>query len=511
MTSTLAASDRRDAAAGNVVAYLLGTPDSERPAALAGRDAISHRELTQRARRLAAGLAADGVRRGDIVAIVGDNTIQWVVWYLGVLWRGAVALPLSGRESRRLLGRALEVDGVRRVLCQEAYADRIRSILGERPEVRLPADVRAFPVDDSAPAPSTFPPVDVGRDDLAAIMMTSGSTGDPKGVAVSHRNIEVNTRAILSYLHLRADDRMMVVLPFCYCYGLSLLHTHLRVGASVVLNNRFMFPDKVVEDMDSKRCTGFAGVPSTYHTLLKRSRIAQGTPASLRHVQQAGGHMPVALANELATALGPRVDIFVMYGATEATARLSYLPPACFPEKAGSIGLPVPGVRFEIRDAAGRAVPPGEVGELVAIGETITRGYYDDPESTSARFGERTFHTGDLARVDDDGFYYIEGRKSDFIKSYGYRISPREIEEVIAEHPGVSEAVVFGVPDDESGEAVAVCVVARDSHLACDDIRDYCATRLPNHKTPRYIRIVDQLPRNESGKLLRAQLAHSVS
>lgn len=510
------ADDTAVEATTNVVSYLLGMPDSGAPAVLQGKDEITHRQLARRSQRLAAGIASVGVQQGDVVAIVGDNSIQWVAWYLGVMQRGAVALPLSGSETERLLQRALEIDGVRCVLCQRKYVERVASVLSELPEVKLYVDDdsgldgewRGIPVE----AMADFEPVSVDPNELAAIMMTSGSTGDPKGVAVSHRNIEVNTRAILSYLHLQADDRMMVVLPFCYCFGLSLLHTHLRVGASVVLNNSFMFPDKVVEELETRRCTGFAGVPSTFNTLLKRSRIAERSLDSLKHVQQAGGRMPVSLANELATALGVHVNIFVMYGATEATARLSYLPPAIFREKAGSIGIPVPGIRFEIRQPGGRAVEPGEVGELVAIGGSITHGYYNDPELTKGRFDERTFFTGDLARVDSDGFYYIEGRRSEFIKNYGFRISPGEVEDVVTELPSVMEAAVFGVPDEESGEAIAICVVPRSgSVLALEDIREHCVARLPNHKMPQHIHIVDALPKNNYGKLNRAKLASSMS
>ncbi len=512
----VSATDAAAEATANVVSYLLGTPDSSRPAVLQGKSSITHSQLTQRCQQLASGLASKGIGRGDIVAIVGDNSIQWVVWYLGVMQRGAVALPLSGAETERLLRRALEIEGVRCILCQRKYAERIASVLEELPGVTLYVDDSNGLSGDWPMIPvvstSDFKPVEVEQDDLAAIMMTSGSTGDPKGVAISHRNIEVNTRSILSYLHLQADDRMMVILPFYYCFGLSLLHTHLRAGASVVLNNSFMFPDKVVEELETRQCTGFAGVPSTFSTLLRRSRIAERSLDRLKHVQQAGGRMPVSVARELAVALGSHVSIFVMYGATEATARLSYLPPACFREKAGSIGIPIPGVRFEIRDTEGRIVLPGEVGELVAVGDSIASGYYKDPELTQTRFGKQTFFTGDLARVDSDGFYYIEGRKSEFIKNFGFRISPDEVEDIVTEHSSVAEAAAFGVPDEEAGEAIALCVVPRRGvSLGVDEIRQHCVRHLPNHKQPQHIHIVETLPKNNYGKLHRAKLASSIS
>ncbi len=494
---------------GNVASYLLGTPEADPPAVLHGQETLSHSQLANRSDQFADSLSAAGIQTGDIVAIIGDNSIAWIVSYLAILKRGAVALPLSGRESDRLLRRALQFTGVRAVIGAREYADRASSVLGSATQAMLWLDE---PAGQTNATPRRFEPVAVPPQHPAAIMMTSGSTAEPKGVTVSHRNIEVNTRAILSYLHLRADDRMMVVLPFCYCFGLSLLHTHLRVGASVVLNNRFMFPQKVVAEMQSRRCTGFAGVPSTYMSLLNRSRLAEASLPSLRHVQQAGGRLPVSLTRQLRAALGAHVNVFVMYGATEATARLSYLPPACLSEKEGSIGLPVPGMRFELRDRQGALVAPGQVGELIAIGDGITRGYHDDPALSAARFDARAFRTGDLARVDGDGFYYIEGRSADFIKSFGIRVSPREIEDVVIEHPNVAEAAVFGVPDNEAGEAITLCVVPRGELVELAHmLHQHCVCRLPNHKVPQHIHIVTALPRNAAGKLQRTMLAQYTS
>jgi acyl-CoA synthetase (AMP-forming)/AMP-acid ligase II len=350
------------------------------------------------------------------------------------------------------------------------------------------------------------------ENDLAAIMMTSGSTADPKGVAVTHRNIEANTRSIISYLHLTANDRMMVVLPFCYCFGLSLLHTHLRVGGSVVLNNTFIFPDKVLDEIEATACSGFAGVPSTYRILLRKSRLKSRPLRSLQHVQQAGGRMPPFVIEELARALCPHTRIFVMYGATEATARLSYLPPSCLTEKNGSIGIPIPGVAISIRDPDGRALPAGETGEIVGQGPNITKGYYNDPQLTAQRFKHGAFHTGDLGFMDTDGFIFVEGREADFVKTYGFRVSPREVEDCIGALDKVLDVTVIGVPDIEAGEALAALVVPVDgSGLTESELRQFCVSKLPNHKVPQMFKLLPKLPRSRSGKLMKSRLSEFLS
>ncbi len=286
---------------------------------------------------------------------------------------------------------------------------------------------------------------DVNPDDLAALMFTSGSTGEPKGVMVTHRNIACNTRDIVEYLELSSSDRALVILPFYYCFGLSVLHTHLAVGASVVIHNQFMYPERALQVLKERACTGLAGVPSTYQILLRRSRFKGSQFPSLRWLQQAGGKLPNACIREIAESFS-QVRFFVMYGQTEATARLSYLPPDRIHDKLGSIGRGLPSTRLEVLGTDGRPVRPGsdEVGEIVASGENITRGYWNDPGETAKYFRGGKLYTGDLARVDADGFIYVVERERDIIKSGGNRISAKEVEDAIAELQDVIEVAVVG-------------------------------------------------------------------
>jgi long-chain acyl-CoA synthetase len=358
-----------------------------------------------------------------------------------------------------------------------------------------------------AEPPAALPEVDPRRD-LASLMLTSGSTGQPKGVMVTHRNIACNTRDILQYMGIGADDRAMVVLPFHHCYGASLMHTHLAAGGSLVLNNRFMFPEKVLDEIEEKRCTGLAGVPATYQILLRKRRLAQRRLPSLRWLQQAGGRLPNPFIRELRQAL-PHVRLFVMYGQTEGTARLSYLPPERLRDKLGSIGKGLPSTRLEVLGPDGLPVRPGsdEVGEIVASGDNVTLGYWDDAEETGRFFRRGKLHTGDMARVDLEGFIFLVERARDFIKPMGNRVSPKEVEEVIAELPEVVEVAVIGTPDEIWGEAiVAFVVTARPGQLTSDRLRDHCRGQLPNYKIPEYVGFLPRLPKTANGKVAKEEL-----
>jgi acyl-CoA synthetase (AMP-forming)/AMP-acid ligase II len=258
--------------------------------------------------------------------------------------------------------------------------------------------------------------------------------------------------------------------------------------------------------METFECTGFAGVPSTYQILLRNSTFPQRRIKSLRKVQQAGGKLPTQLISELMAAL-PNAQVFVMYGQTEATARLSYLPPALLSAKLGSIGKGIPDVELRVIGESGEDVKPGEVGEILARGDNISPGYLNDPEASSQKFVDGTLRTGDLATVDEDGFIYVVDRKADFIKTYGYRVSSQQIEASVLELPEVVAAAAIGEPDEVRGEAIKVFAVLRTgSHLTADDVIAHCAQRLARHMVPKEVAFIDSLPMNPHGKVVKAEL-----
>ena len=328
---------------------------------------------------------------------------------------------------------------------------------------------------------------------------------------ISHRNIIANTESIIEYLGLTARDRIMTVLPFHYCFGTSLLHTHLRCGGELVVDLRFMYPEVILERMIATQCTGFAGVPSHFQILLRNSSLRNKSFPHLRYVQQAGGHLAPAFVHELRQAL-PDTQIFIMYGQTEATARLSYLPPQFLDAKPGSIGKGIPGTSIRVLNDSGECVRPGEVGEIVAEGDNVALGYWSSLGQKAAisvtSFRNGKLYTGDLATVDNDGFIYIVDRAKDFVKCGGKRVSCRQIEDRLLECEEVLEAAVIGIPDEVLGEAVKAFIVPRAANHngLAGSLHHFCKKNMSPHLVPREIVVVQGLPKNSSGKVMKQSL-----
>jgi acyl-CoA synthetase (AMP-forming)/AMP-acid ligase II len=324
---------------------------------------------------------------------------------------------------------------------------------------------------------------------------------------ISHGNILANTGSIVESLDLCERDRIMAVLPFHYCFGTSLLHTHLFVGGSLVVDTRFMYPETVLQRMLDTGCTGFAGVPSHFQILLRNSSLRRRSFPRLRYVQQAGGCLPPPFVLELQAAL-PGTKVYVMYGQTEATARLSCLPAELLPEKLGSIGKGIPRVALRVLNDAGEDVKPGEVGEIAAVGQNVARGYWRAPEESAVCFRDGMLYTGDLATVDSDGFIYIVDRAKDFVKCGGQRISCRRIEEQLLTMEELIEAAAIGIPDEVLGEALKVFVVprSRTSDGLAGQVLRFCKRSFVPPEMVKQVVVVNGLPKNDSGKVLKAQL-----
>lgn len=488
----------------NLASDLLSAGDCSAPAICAGGVEVTYGELRDRVDRLARALLARDWRRQDRVAIYAENGLFFVVSYLAVIRAGLVAVPIQTDAVPENARRILEDAGIRTILASSRYrAQACRAAADASVAVLSEAEIDERHALHDGPLPDMDP-----HHELAALMFTSGSTGAPKGVMVTHGNIACNTRDIVTYLGLTSSDRAMVVLPFHYCFGLSLLHTHLAVGASLVVNNQFMYPERVLQEINDRACTGFAGVPSTYQILLRKSRFTQSAFPSLRWLQQAGGGLPNPYIQEIIQAF-PEVRFYVMYGQTEGTSRLSYLPPERLRDKPGSIGTGLPSTRLEVRRADGSLVTPGsdDIGEIVASGDNIGLGYWNDPEETAKYFRGGRLHTGDLARVDADGFIYVVEREREMIKCGGNRVGAKEVEDVIAELRGVVEVAVVGAPHAILGEGIVafVSVPSADDSRAID-VLDHCRRRLPASRTPEAVVHLPRLPHNGSGKILKASL-----
>lgn len=483
----------------NTADYLLENGDPGSVALIAGKTQHTYQDLKAACARVAGELILAGVEPGDRVGILGNNSLFWVSAYLATMKLGAIAVPFATTLTPD------EVGGM-------ATFVQCKTICSERRMLRSFGSVLTGEViyDDilDTPGRQEWPAVerDFDLDRNAALMFTSGTTAKPRLVQVTHRNIQANTDSIIEYLDLSHAERILAVLQFYYCFGTSLLHTHLRVGGSVVMATSFVYPEVILNMMEEHACTGFAGVPSTYQTLLRNSTFPKRQLKDLRKLQQAGGKLQTVLIQELINSV-PQARVYVMYGQTEATARLSYLPPEMLATKLGSIGKGIPGVSLEVMGEDGNPVKPSEVGEIIARGENISPGYWNDPEASAPKFIDGALHTGDLATVDEDGFIYVVDRKADFIKSYGNRVSSQRIEECILEIQDVVGAAVIGEPDLVRGEAILAFVVRRSgAQLEPSDIINHCGNRLANYMVPKTVIFLDSLPMNAHGKIVKNEL-----
>ena len=486
-----------------------------------GRD-YSYGEVRDAAIEFAAWLESAGTQPSDRVALIMPNCAEYVWSYLGILKAGRVVVGLNpdmaieelkfiledctpsvvvlGGNAKRFhenIRRLSETIGAPQFILTTATEDELQ------PLVEGHAAETAQPTSDNQG--SRLPREFRG---LAQIIYTSGTTGRPKGVMLSHRNLSANSRSIVKYLSLNSRDSVLVVLPFHYSYGNSLLITHLAVGARLVLAKDFVFWNRVLDLMEQQEVTGFAGVPSTFALILFRSNVAERRFPHLRYMTCAGGGL-LPTHVETVREVFPDSQLFLMYGQTEATARLSSLMPEDIDRKFGSIGRGIDRVTLMVLDEDSRTIPPGEVGEIVARGPNIMLGYWNDPEGTRKVLRSEGLRTGDLARIDEDGYIFIVGRRSDMIKSGAYRISPHEIEDIILRRPDVAEVAVVGQPDDVWGEIPVAFVVAA-GEADSDAILAACRRALPRYKQPRCIHIVDSLPRTSSGKVRRSLLRETV-
>jgi acyl-CoA synthetase (AMP-forming)/AMP-acid ligase II len=323
---------------------------------------------------------------------------------------------------------------------------------------------------------------------------------------LSHRNLVHNARSVVEYLGLGPTDRVMVVLPFYYIFGRSLLYTHILSCGSLVIDNRFAYPSVVLNTMQEQEVTCLAGVPTTYSILLNKSDLRTRTFPHLRFVAQAGGGMSKELQKAVAEAIRP-ARLFVMYGATEAAPRLTYVEPEMLPRKWGSIGKAIPDMEVIVADEQGRRVPPNVQGEIAARGTSIMMGYWKDPEATAQVLRHGYYFTGDLGYEDEDGYMFVTGRARDMIKAGGNRVSGKEIEDVVYSVPGVVEAAVIGVPDEILGEAIKVFVVPASPELTEEALKNELKQRLPVFKHPKWVEIRPSLPKTQSGKILKSELA----
>ena len=492
----------------------------DKVALIYGDNQVTYSQLLSAAQAIGAWLIDRGVTPGFRGGVLSDDPYEYIAGYFGILIAGGVVVGLNTQTTNKALAYYMEDSGATVLLAHKKFNRYLRQVLPSLAALRIVGLTdydTAFPgtehlqyanltdfLQEQKPQEALSP--FRSSCDLAQIIYTSGTTGSPKGVMLRHANLVANTNSIVQYLELSERDRIMAVLPFFYSYGNSVMLTHIAVGGTLVVNQSFMYPNVILQQMQEHEVTGFSGVPSTYALLLNRSAIESYDFPALRYITQAGAAMSPVLAGRLKK-IFPGVRIFIMYGQTEAAARLSYLDADEIDNRPDSIGKAIPGVTLTLLDKQGMPVAVGETGEIVARGDNIMAGYWQQTDESAKVLRKEGLWTGDLARRDKDGFFYIISRKSDIIKSGSHRIGPKEIEDTLAEHPAVHEVAVVGVADEILDERILACVVLKDdSECNEKDLLKYCRKDLPAYKVPHEVRFFSELPKTATGKIKKTEL-----
>jgi amino acid adenylation domain-containing protein len=498
------------------------------------KDRLSYGEIDARANALAHALVKGGVERGDRVVIFADNTVETVVSFWAVLKASAVVSvvnPLTKQDKLAYLlndcrASALLTDAhLYNVFAEPAKASahlKTTIVSGAVTAEQLAAlkkdKARAMTFDEAllAAGDRKEPPrrqcIDV---DLASIIYTSGSTGDPKGVMLTHRNMLTAATSISTYLENREDDVILGVLPLAFDYGLYQMIMAFRLGARLVLERSFTYPAQVLTAMVTEGVTGFPGVPTIFAILAEMKSLASFDFSKIRYVTNTAAALPEKHVLALKE-IFPHAKIFSMYGLTECK-RCTYLPPEDLERKPGSVGIAIPNTELWLVDENDNRLGPdgvGQVGQLVIRGATVMRGYWEKPEATAKKLrpgplpGEMVLYTGDLCRLDDEGYLYFVGRMDDIIKSRGEKVAPKEVENALVNVSGVKEAAVVGVPDEILGQAVKAFVVL-EKGVTMDEkrLQRECQERLENFMVPKYFVFVDELPKTTTGKIKKTGLA----
>jgi long-chain acyl-CoA synthetase len=487
--------------------------DPDRVALVDGDEKVTLSQLWQKVRALAFVLSNAGVKHGDRVAIIGPNTQEWVQVYLAAMASGAVAVPLNPDLRPGDLSALIKHAGAN-VVFVDISVGVMDKLAAQLPDVMWLTKQKRFTehcVALSEIEQEFAPEISGALTDLGCILYTSGTSGAPKGVMLSHVSILQNALDVADYLQLSGTDVSLALLPFYYSFGNSVLVTHLLSGSRLVFGASLMYPEKLMALVDAEGVTGLAGVPTLFQLLLKRDLLSDIRWRSLRYVAQAGGALSASTAERLSAAL-PWCRIFVMYGQTEATARICYLSPEYLLEKPGSVGWPLPDTCVQIRDEVGDPLSAGEVGQIWVRGPGLMLGYWRNKQATDKVLVDGWLCTGDMGEMDGRGFLYIRGRRSDMLKVSGQRLHPQEIEAVINELPEVAECAVDGVDDDVVGQVPRVFVVLKPgAELADQALLRYCRSQLVGWKVPRYVEVIGALPKTGSGKIQRNLLSGLLS
>lgn len=498
----------------------------DKTAIVCGQSSITYRDLCARAYRLAWALQRHGIRAGDRVLMLSGNTIDAAVSFWGILAANGVAVPIHPHTRSDRLRWQLDHCRASALISEYPLAPVFV------PALQASCHLRTVVVSDLAgwidnwPGVTDFasalagepgdgpPPVQVDQGNLAALIYTSASTGPPKGVMLTHANMVSAAESICQYLELREDDVIHGIMPMAFDYGLYQLLLSVRQGARLVLAPPWGLPAQVLKQAAAEGVTFFPGIPTVFAMLDELKDVSRWNLSRVRAVTSTAAPL---MERHIATIrrLFPAARIFSMYGVTECK-RCTYLPPDDLGRKPGSVGIAIPDTELWLVDDQDRRLGPNQVGQIVVRGPTVMRGYWENPQATSERLrpgpeaGELVLYTGDLGRLDDDGYLYFVGRMDDMIKSGGEKVSPKEIETVLGAIPGVKEAAVIGVADQFLGQAVKAFVALDEgATLSESAVLRACRNQLAGPMVPRSIAFVPSLPKSPNGKIDKLALCGS--
>lgn len=467
--------------------------------------AYTYKQLDRLVNCTANALRGLGIEKGDRVALFLPNIPEFAIAYLGVLKIGAIAVSLNvmlkSAEVSYILNdctaKAIVTTELGRSQVVEADLPHLKHILIAEGVVNQRQDIDFNTL--IANASPLARAVEMGWNSPASIVYTSGTTGFPKGATLSHGNIISNISAHNRCCRMNQNDRLLLYVPLFHCFGQNaIFNAGLNVCATIILHRRFDL-EQVLESIGKHQATMFFGVPTVFIRLLNQD-ISQYNFSSLRYYFSAAAPMPVEIAQMWQDRY--KKVIHEGYGLTEASPCASYNHN--YKYKFGSIGVPIKNVQMQIVDANGYQVSPGELGEIVIKGSNVMLGYWNRPQETQAVIKNGWLHSGDIGRMDEEGFFYIADRLKDMINVSGFKVYPTEVENVIYQHRAVAEVAIYGVPDSIKGEIVKANIVLRNGHTITEqEITDFCSQRIANYKVPQAINFVDHLPKNPTGKVMK--------
>ena len=473
----------------------------DRPALVLDDTVLSYADLWESTARVAGRLREQGHRPGDPVGLMLPNVPAFPVLYYGILRAGGVVVPMNPLLKAREVAHHLGDSGARLVFAWHTAADEAAAGAAQAAAESVPLDSTALTEVAGWPSsPEVTPRAD---DDTAVLLYTSGTTGTPKGAQLTHANMATNASVTATtLLDLRPEDVVMGCLPLFHAFGqTAALNAAVFTGAALTLVPRFD-PTTALKVIERDRVTVFEGVPTMYVAMAQEGAEVADT-STLRVCVSGGAALPVEVLKSFTETF--RAEVLEGYGLSETSPVASFNRRGA--TRAGSIGVPIDGVEMRLVDSEGNDVPAGEVGEIVIRGHNVMKGYWNRPEATAEAITDGWFSTGDMARQDEDGYYFIVDRKKDLIIRGGYNVYPRELEEVLYEHPAVLEAAVVGLPHPTHGEEVGAAIALKPGAQATpEELRAYVKERVAAYKYPRHVWLLDSLPKGPTGKVLKREI-----